>query len=147
MPSLEALPPDQRAVVQLVLQQGRSYEEIAALLGIPVAAVRDRARSGVAALGDASAPGEREAVVSDWLLGQAAVPTTLEDDADAQAFAKRAAAGLAAVPGARVPDVPRATSAPDAGDGATPAAWDAPAGANGDGMADGPAPGAVATGG
>src|SRR4051794_1969235 len=110
MPSLEALPPDQRAVVELVLRQGRSYEEIAALLAIPVDAVRDRARRGVAALGEAGAAGDREAIVSDWLLGQAAVPTTLEEDAGAQAFAARAAAVLAAVPGAHVPDVPRATA-------------------------------------
>src|SRR3954447_16108058 len=106
MPSLEALPPDQRAVVQLVLQQGRSYDEIAAMLGIPVDAVRGRARSGVAALGDGDPGADRVAIVSDWLLGQAAVPTGLEDDDGARAFAARAAAGLAAVPGARLPDVP-----------------------------------------
>ncbi len=34
MAPLEPLAPDQRAVVSLVLQQGRSYDEIAAMLGI-----------------------------------------------------------------------------------------------------------------
>ena len=57
MSPLEPLAPDQRAVVALVLQQGRSYDEIAALLGIPVDAVRARAQAGLAAL----APGERAA--------------------------------------------------------------------------------------
>ena len=37
MSPLDALAPDQRAVVALVLQQGRSYEDIADMLGIPVA--------------------------------------------------------------------------------------------------------------
>src|SRR5690242_12824963 len=41
--SLEALAPDQRAVVQLVLQQDRSYEDLAGLLGISTDAVRERA--------------------------------------------------------------------------------------------------------
>ena len=50
MSPLEPLAPDQRAVVALVLQQGRSYDEIAALLGIPVDAVRARAQEGLAAL-------------------------------------------------------------------------------------------------
>ncbi len=50
MSALESLAPDQRAVVALVLQQGRSYEEIAALLGMPADAVSARAHAGLAAL-------------------------------------------------------------------------------------------------
>ena len=50
MSTLEPLAPDQRAVVSLVLRQGRSYDEIAALLGHPAEAVRDRAHAGLAAL-------------------------------------------------------------------------------------------------
>ena len=50
MAPLEPLAPDQRAVVSLVLQQGRSYDEIAALLGIDAGAVRVRAQAGLAAL-------------------------------------------------------------------------------------------------
>ena len=34
MSALDNLPPDQRAVLQMVLQRGRSYDEIAALLSI-----------------------------------------------------------------------------------------------------------------
>ncbi len=39
MKPLERLAPDLRAVVSLVLQQGRSYEEIAALLGMPIGSI------------------------------------------------------------------------------------------------------------
>ena len=52
MPSmpLDALAPDQRAVVQLVLQRGRSYAQIAELLKISEDAVRARAHAGLIAL-------------------------------------------------------------------------------------------------
>jgi len=43
MASLDDLPADQRAVLQLVLQRGRTYDEIARLLSIDRAAVRARA--------------------------------------------------------------------------------------------------------
>ena len=71
MSPLEPLAPDQRAVVALVLQQGRSYDEIAALLGIPVDAVRARAHAGLAALAPGNGlPGEITAPLADYLLGQ-----------------------------------------------------------------------------
>src|ERR671914_1712451 len=53
MPSataFERLAPDQRAAVELVLRQGRSYGELAELLGMPEETIRARARNGVAAL-------------------------------------------------------------------------------------------------
>src|SRR5919107_5844689 len=73
--SLDALAPDQRAVVQLVLQQDRSYDELAGLLGISADAVRDRAHKGLERLAPASAlePEER-ADVTDYLLGQQREP-------------------------------------------------------------------------
>ena len=40
MPAPKAIPPEERAVVELVLGQGRSYEEIARILDIPVDRVR-----------------------------------------------------------------------------------------------------------
>ena len=73
MSALDALAPDQRAVVALVLRQGRSYDEIAALLGLPADAVRDRARAGLAALAhDNGLPGAVTARLADYLLGQQA---------------------------------------------------------------------------
>ena len=72
--SLDVLAPDQRAVVQLVLQQDRSYEELAGLLGIAPEAVRDRARRGLERLapGDGLTDDER-GELADYLLGQQSV--------------------------------------------------------------------------
>src|SRR3954447_2851169 len=69
--SLEALAPDQRAVVQLVLQQDRSYDELAGLLGISTDSVRQRARRGLDLLApsDGLQPTDR-GELADYLLGQ-----------------------------------------------------------------------------
>ncbi len=50
MSRLDDLPPDQRAVLQLLVRQGKSHAEIAEMLGIPADAVRDRARAALDAL-------------------------------------------------------------------------------------------------
>lgn len=71
MSALENLPPDQRAVLQLVLQRGRSYDEIAQLLSIDRGAVRQRALDAFDALTPATVlPGPEQALVTDYLLGQ-----------------------------------------------------------------------------
>src|SRR5215203_3442453 len=73
MPSmpLDALAPDQRAVVQLVLQRGRSYAQIAELLKISEDAVRARAHAGLAGLApEVELPAEDIAGIADFLLGQ-----------------------------------------------------------------------------
>jgi hypothetical protein len=63
MTDLDRLPPDQRAVLSLVLERGKSYGEVAEMLAIPERAVRDRAHAALDALarasdaGAASAPG------------------------------------------------------------------------------------------
>src|SRR5215210_5880544 len=68
---LDALAPDQRAVVQLVLQRERSYAQIAELLKISEDAVRARAHAGLSALApDVEIPADKLAQVSDFLLGQ-----------------------------------------------------------------------------
>jgi hypothetical protein len=56
MSRLDDLPPDQRAVLLLLVQQGKSQVEIADMLGISQTAVRDRARAALGALADG--PGE-----------------------------------------------------------------------------------------
>jgi hypothetical protein len=70
---LETLPPDQRAVLQLILVQGRGYADLAATLRLDTSAVRERAHAGAAALaspaGEAVDPDTRGRVV-DYLLGQ-----------------------------------------------------------------------------
>jgi Sigma-70, region 4 len=71
MSALDNLPPDQRAVMQMVLQRGRSYDEIAGLLSIDRAAVRQRALDAFDALTPATVlPGPERALVTDYLLGQ-----------------------------------------------------------------------------
>jgi hypothetical protein len=56
MSRLDDLPPDQRAVLLLLVRQGKSHAEIAEMLGIPQDTVRDRARAALDAL--AQGPGE-----------------------------------------------------------------------------------------
>ncbi|HEY7952038.1 MAG TPA: sigma factor-like helix-turn-helix DNA-binding protein [Solirubrobacteraceae bacterium] len=53
MSRLDDLPPDQRAVLLLLVQQGKSHAEIADMLGIPESAVRERAHAGLEALAGA----------------------------------------------------------------------------------------------
>jgi hypothetical protein len=54
MSRLDDLPPDQRAVLLLLVQQGKSHAEIADMLGIPESAVRERAHAGLEALAGGS---------------------------------------------------------------------------------------------
>src|SRR5918992_819260 len=123
MSPLEPLAPDQRAVVALVLQQGRSYDEIAALLGIEVDAVRARAHDGLAALAPSNGlPGEITAPLADYLLGQQgdadaeATRGLLAESAPARAWASGVAERLAGVAKAPLPEIPGAetpTATPD----------------------------------
>jgi hypothetical protein len=116
--SLDALAPDQRAVVQLVLQQDRSYEDLAGLLGITTDAVRERAHRGLERLapGDAVDPGER-AEVSDYLLGQQSVSgrestrRLLSDSPEARSWAAELAGALATVARSPLPEIPSGAAA------------------------------------
>jgi hypothetical protein len=119
MSPLEPLAPDQRAVVALVLQQGRSYGEIAALLGIPTEAVRGRAHAGLAALAPGNGlPGEVTAPLADYLLGQQppadadATRGLLAESAPARDWATGVAARLADVAPGPLPEIPDAGSEP-----------------------------------
>jgi hypothetical protein len=71
MASIDNLPPDQRAVLQMVLTRGRGYDEIAKMLQIDRADVRQRALQALDALGPSTrVPAERRALITDYLLGQ-----------------------------------------------------------------------------
>ncbi len=71
MASLDSLPSDQRAVLELVLQRGRSYDEIARMLAIDRAGVRQRALAAFDALGPQTRLDPvRRALITDYLLGQ-----------------------------------------------------------------------------
>jgi Sigma-70, region 4 len=62
MSRLEDLPPDLRAALSLLVDRGKSYAEVADLLGIPESAVRERAHAALDALaGPTSANGSAPA--------------------------------------------------------------------------------------
>jgi hypothetical protein len=122
---LDALAPDQRAVVQLVLQRGRSYAQIAELLKISEDAVRARAHAGLSALApDVELPADKVAQISDFLLGQQngkprqATRRLLKEDDAAREWAESVRASLEDV--GPVPDLPEAGA-----NGAAPAAAEA----------------------
>jgi hypothetical protein len=73
MSRFDSLPADQKAVLQLVLKQGKRYEDIASMLRMEPSAVQERARDALDALGPEEAPGlteQRQDEISDYLLGQ-----------------------------------------------------------------------------
>src|SRR3954471_10742805 len=115
--AFDRLAPDQRAAVELVLRQGRSYGELSELLGMPEETIRGRARGGLAALApDLPAPA-RSGEIADWLLGQQAeahaarTRALLLEDPAAQRWAATVAAPLREIPGGEA--VPELPSAPD----------------------------------
>lgn len=60
---------DQRALLQLILERGQSYEDLAGLLGIEPPAVRARAREALETLGGKDP--DADVGLTDYLLGQA----------------------------------------------------------------------------
>jgi hypothetical protein len=109
---LNALAPDQRAVVQLVLTRNRSYAQIAELLSISEDAVRARAHKGLSALApDVELPADKVAQIADFLLGQRsgeAPQELLRGSNGARAWAETVRAQLADVDGAALPELPEA---------------------------------------
>lgn len=115
MSPVETLPPDQRAVLQLVLQQGRSYEDLSRLLGISSDAVRGRAVAGLESLGPDAGPrlsAERRGEIVDYLLGQQpdsereATRERLAGSASARAWARVLAGELGPVARHGLPEIP-----------------------------------------
>ncbi|HEX5616804.1 MAG TPA: sigma factor-like helix-turn-helix DNA-binding protein [Solirubrobacteraceae bacterium] len=112
MTPLDTLAPDQRAVLELVLRQGRSYGELSELLGIPERDVRARADAGLRVLAGDAAAGVDTGRISDWLLGQQPeaeadrTRAAVERSADARAWAATAAERVRELGGGAVPEVP-----------------------------------------
>lgn len=115
MSRLDALPPDLRAVLSLLLSRGRSYAEIAGTLHIEERAVRDRAHAALAMLAPRQAreltSAQRERV-GEHVLGQAG-PTgrreglaELEASASARAWARALAAELGTLAAKPLPEIP-----------------------------------------
>ncbi len=117
MATLDNLPADQRAVLQLVLQRGRSYDEIARLLSMDRAAVRERALSAFDALGpQTGVSDQRRALITDYLLGQLppAVATEVRDylseSPSARAWARVLASELNPLTSNPMPEIPTAST-------------------------------------
>jgi hypothetical protein len=112
MTPLDTLAPDQRAVLELVLRQGRSYGELSELLGIPERDVRARADAGLRGLAGEPATGVDTGRITDWLLGQQPdaeadrTRTAVARSAAARDWASAAADRLRELGGATVPEVP-----------------------------------------
>jgi Sigma-70, region 4 len=113
MASLDDLPADQRAVLQLVLQRGRTYDEIGELLKIERAAVRQRAVQALDSLGPQTGPEPKQrAVIADYLLRQ--LPARASDDARERlaespaerAWARVVASELSPMASTPLPEIP-----------------------------------------
>lgn len=115
MSPIASLPADQQAVLNLLLKQGKSYEELAALLRIDRAVVEDRAHAALDSLGPEDLAGltdDRRREIADYLLGQqsaserAATRQLLEDSAAARAWARVVSGELAPIGGDALPEIP-----------------------------------------
>ena len=115
MSRIDDLAPDQRAVLQLLLRQGKSYEELAQMLRIDADAVRERAAGALDELGPrdgAPLAAERKADITDYLLGQQsasrrqATREYLEGSAAGRGWARVVAGELRPLAGDALPDIP-----------------------------------------
>ena len=125
MSRLDVLPPDQRAVLSLLLAQRKTYAEVAALLAIEERSVHDRAHAALALLAPGLARGlaaERREDVGDYLMGQQAgvaerlaTRTYLAGSEPARAWAQAIAGELAPLSSEPLPEVPGDGSAHSGG--------------------------------
>jgi hypothetical protein len=106
-----ALTDEQRAMLQLLLEGGQGYDDIASLLGIGGDEVRSRARAAMREIGGADP--DAQVGLTDYLLGQADpigradAVRHLQNDAEANALAQNLAAQLRLLaPRAELPDIP-----------------------------------------
>jgi hypothetical protein len=149
MSELDALPADQRAVLALLLKQGKTYAELSTLLVIDASAVRARAHAALDALGpDAGRQltDERRGQVADYLLSQQTGPEGqatgeyLAGSAAARAWGRGVSGALRPLAAEPLPGIPEEAAAqPAVEQAAAPAAAEsAPAAADAALSAPGP---------
>jgi transposase-like protein len=102
---------DQRAMLQLVLERGQSYDDIASVLGVGVDEVRTRARAALTELGGADP--DAKVGLTDYLLGQADpigradAVRELQSDPESRRLATELVVRLRELaPDARLPELP-----------------------------------------
>jgi hypothetical protein len=103
---------DQQAMLQLLLERGQSYEDLASVLGVGVDEVRSRARAALAELGGADP--DAQVGLTDYLLGQADpigradAVRELQGDPDSRRLASELLDRLRELaPGAQLPELPQ----------------------------------------
>jgi hypothetical protein len=77
MATFDQLSDEQRAIVELVLEQGKSYGELSEMLGLPETRVRELARDALVDLAPITARGVEQdwrGQLADYVLGQQAGP-------------------------------------------------------------------------
>ena len=77
MATFDQLSAEQRAIIELVLQRGKAYEELSDLLAMPESRVRELAREALVSLAPISAEGvddEWRGQIADYVLGQQSGP-------------------------------------------------------------------------
>src|SRR5215207_11085397 len=106
-----ALTTDQRAMFQLLLERGQSYDDLASVLGVGVDEVRTRARAALTELAGGADP-DAEVGLTDYLLGQADpigradAVRHLQADPGANALAQRLVQNLRLLaPKAQLPEI------------------------------------------
>jgi hypothetical protein len=127
MSRLDELPADQKAVLQLLLKQGKSYADLGGLLRIDEMAVRERALDALENLSTDVPSGlnpARQDEVGDYLLGQqseaqaSTTRTFLEGSAAGRMWAREVSEQLGPVAREPLPEVPgEPTAASVNGDG------------------------------
>ena len=115
MSRFDSLPADQKAVLQLLLKQGKSYGEIADVLKIERSAVKARAHDALAALGPEDTDDlseDRRDEIGDYLIGQqdegqrAATRSFLEGSPAGRAWARIVSSELRELKPEGLPEVP-----------------------------------------
>jgi hypothetical protein len=114
MSRLEALPADQKSVLQLLLRQGKGYDDLSGLLRLDVSEVRSRAYDALDTLGPGAGglSADRRHEIADWLLGQqdpdgaAATRAFIDGSTAGRVWAHGVARELEPLAGDRLPELP-----------------------------------------
>jgi hypothetical protein len=128
MATFDQLPAEQRAILELVVGRGRSYDELSGMLGMPSARVRELAREALADLAPATAArvdSDWRGQIADYVLGQQTGPEStatkghFKRSEPARAWAYSLLDSLSHLyPNGAMPEIPEA----DGSEPATPAA-------------------------